>query len=141
MDIGKEEVFYSVLDQKTLVRSGKCRYGINESAEAAAETILNEICGSVFERVLLPGGLLRPISCNSFFVNDRMLFDAQNHVYGKSEYNFLTVVAHHIAVALQIPAIAIKPLSSDALKSCNRINGIREIDKKSRYLACRHHGA
>jgi len=143
LDIDKDVIIYAIIEhrKRKLIKKDYIKYTRSNDPVKTAGLLMKEINNLNPKKIFFPGGILKPSSSDYFFVDKNMYDDVKKDVYGKSDYNYLTAVAYHIAVKLQISAIAVKPLSSDTLKSLNRINGIENIVKRSRYHACQHHAA
>jgi len=141
LNINKDQIFYEVIEQSKLLKKDYIKYFKIDEPYKISVALIKEISYLHPNKILLPGGILKPSSSDYFIVNEDMYEDVKNDSYGKSDYNYLSAVAYHIAEKLQIQAIAVKPLSLDSLKSLNRINGIKNIVKSSRYHACQQHSA
>jgi len=134
---------YAIIEHKKrkLIKKGYIKYTRSDDSDKTARLLIKEMNDLPLKKIFFPGGILKPSSTDYLIVNKNMYNDVKKDVYGKSKYNYLTAVAYHIAEKLQIFAIVVKPLSLDRLKSLNRINGIKNIVKYSRYHACQQHAA
>ena len=136
LDISKDLIIYAIIAHGKLIKKGYVKYIRSDDPDRIAGVLIKEMYDLHPQKIFFPGGILKPNSSDYFIVNKNMYDDVKNHVYGKSKYNYLTAVAYLIAEKFQISAISVKPLSLDNLKSLNRINGMENIAKFSRYHAC-----
>ncbi|MFD3447809.1 butyrate kinase [Microbacteriaceae bacterium 4G12] len=88
---------------------------------------LNAVCGR--------GGLLRPIEGGTYTVNEVMLTDLRNGYSGHHASNLGGILAHEIALGLNIPAYIVDPVVVDELEDIARISGVAEMERKSIFHA------
>ncbi|SHK18310.1 butyrate kinase [Paramaledivibacter caminithermalis] len=81
------------------------------------------------------GGLLKPIKGGTYSVNEKMLEDLKVGVLGEHASNLGGILAHEIALNLNIPAFIVDPVVVDELQDVARISGMPEIDRKSIFHA------
>ncbi len=81
------------------------------------------------------GGLLRPVAGGTYLVNDRLLQDLRDGVYGEHASNLGGIIAYEIAKCLDIPAYIVDPVVVDELEPIARISGIPEIERRSIFHA------
>ncbi|MDL4841611.1 butyrate kinase [Aquibacillus rhizosphaerae] len=88
---------------------------------------INAVCGR--------GGLIRPIQGGTYLVNDYMLQDLKMGYNGDHASNLGGIIAHEIAVGLNIKAYIVDPVVVDELEPIARISGVPEIQRKSIFHA------
>lgn len=88
---------------------------------------LKAVCGR--------GGLLRPIESGTYAVNEQMLTDLKRGYAGQHASNLGGIIAHHIAVQLNIPAYIVDPVVVDELEPIARISGSALFERKSIFHA------
>lgn len=81
------------------------------------------------------GGLLKPLEGGTYAVNQRMLEDLKNGVYGEHASNLGGILAHEIGLELGIPAFIVDPVVVDELEPVARVTGIPEIRRRSVFHA------
>lgn len=81
------------------------------------------------------GGMLKPLSGGTYFVNNSMLDDLKNTRYGKHASNLGAVIANEIASSVNIPAFIVNPVVVDEFEPLARYSGIPEIPRKSAFHA------
>ncbi len=81
------------------------------------------------------GGLLKPIESGTYAVNDPMLVDLKKGVMGQHASNLGGILAHELALDLNIPAFIVDPVVVDELDEVARITGLPEVTRKSIFHA------
>lgn len=83
------------------------------------------------------GGLVRPIPSGVYRVNQKMLDDLRNELYGEHASNLGAVLAHVIAnsIGTNIPAFIVDPVVVDELDEIARISGHPELPRISIFHA------
>jgi butyrate kinase len=83
------------------------------------------------------GGLVRPIPSGVYRVNQKMLDDLRNELYGEHASNLGAVLAHEIAnsIGTNIPAFIVDPVVVDELDEIARISGHPELPRISIFHA------
>lgn len=81
------------------------------------------------------GGLLHPIPGGTYGVNPQMLEDLKKGIQGEHASNLGGVLAHEIAVQLNIPAFIVDPVVVDEMQDTARLSGMPEIPRKSIFHA------
>ncbi|RDU35185.1 butyrate kinase [Neobacillus piezotolerans] len=104
--------------------------------ETILETLDNEgINLSKLSAVCGRGGLLRPIEGGTYSVNSAMLEDLRNGYSGQHASNLGGIIAHEIAMGLNIPAFIVDPVVVDELENLARVSGFSLIERKSIFHA------
>jgi len=81
------------------------------------------------------GGLLHPIQGGTYGVNDAMLEDLKKGVQGEHASNLGGVLAHEIAIQLNIPAFIVDPVVVDEMEPVARYSGNPLLPRKSIFHA------
>jgi len=81
------------------------------------------------------GGLLRPLECGTYLVNQKMVKDLISAKYGEHASNLGAIIAFEIANQLNIEAYIVDPVVVDELQPVARISGIAEIERRSIFHA------
>lgn len=81
------------------------------------------------------GGLLRPISGGTYFVNEKMIADLRGESRGLHASNLGGLLAKAIADDLQIPAYIVDPVSVDEMEAVARISGMPDNPRESLFHA------
>lgn len=81
------------------------------------------------------GGLLKPIEGGTYSVNDAMIKDLKQGVLGQHASNLGGIIAHEIAMEINVPSFIVDPVVVDELDDVARISGMPEIDRKSIFHA------
>ncbi len=92
----------------------------------------NGVSAASLDAVVARGGLVRPIPCGTYLVNDRMLEDLRAGVCGVHASNLAPALARGIADEAQIPAFIVDPITVDELEPVARITGRPDIMRESR---------
>lgn len=90
-------------------------------------TELDAVCGR--------GGLLRPISGGTYYVNEEMLDDLKKGFSGQHASNLGGILANEIASKANIPAFIVDPVVVDEMQPIARISGFAPINRKSIFHA------
>ncbi len=83
------------------------------------------------------GGLVRPISSGVYRINQKMLDDLRNEVYGEHASNLGAILAFEIASTIgpNIPSFIVDPVVVDELDDIARISGHPELPRISIFHA------
>lgn len=87
------------------------------------------------DAVIGRGGLLKPISGGTYKVNEAMLKDLKEGVFGEHASNLGGVIAYEIASQLNIPSYIVDPVVVDELEDIARISGMHKIERISIFHA------
>lgn len=87
------------------------------------------------DAVIGRGGLLKPISGGTYKVNETMLKDLKEGVFGEHASNLGGVIAYEIASQLNIPSYIVDPVVVDELEDIARISGMYKIERISIFHA------
>lgn len=88
---------------------------------------LSAVCGR--------GGLLKPVDGGTYTVNPPMLHDLSIGLNGEHASNLGGIIAHEIAVGLNIYAYIVDPVVVDEMKDIAKFSGLPEIPRKSIFHA------
>ncbi|CAM4119203.1 butyrate kinase [Mesobacillus thioparans] len=77
------------------------------------------------------GGMLKPMSSGTYFVDDHLLEDARSGKYGNHASNLGSIIAAEIAREYQLPVFIVDPVGVDELIEEARISGLADIERKS----------
>ncbi|MCM3710944.1 butyrate kinase [Sporosarcina luteola] len=116
--------FDSVIDQYNFRKEA-----IHSSMEVGGirMTEIDAVCGR--------GGLLRPISGGTYYVNEEMLNDLRKGFSGQHASNLGGILANEIASEANIPAFIVDPVVVDEMQPIARISGFAPISRKSIFHA------
>ncbi|MCL2852226.1 MAG: hypothetical protein FWE20_04200 [Defluviitaleaceae bacterium] len=106
-----------------------------------ADKVLEALKADKVERVICPGGLLRPTPPGVYPICANALSDAKEQTHGDHLYNLVMAVAEAIARKCGAEALMIDPISSDELLPLNRMSSLSNVPKRSRYYAFEHRAA
>ncbi|MCX7908326.1 MAG: butyrate kinase [Ignavibacteria bacterium] len=83
------------------------------------------------------GGLVRPIPSGVYRINQKMLEDLRNEIYGEHASNLGAILAYEIAKTIgpQIPSFIVDPVVVDELDDIARISGHPELPRISIFHA------
>ncbi|NPV42435.1 MAG: butyrate kinase [Firmicutes bacterium] len=81
------------------------------------------------------GGLLKPISGGTYIVNEKMVNDLKQGLYGEHASNLGGLLAFEISRNLDIPAFIVDPVVVDEMEPIAKVSGIPEIERKSIFHA------
>lgn len=95
----------------------------------------NEINLTKLSAVVGRGGLLKPIQGGTYEVNDKMIEDLKAAERGEHASNLGGMIAHEIALQLNIPSFIVDPVVVDELSDVARISGMPEIERISIFHA------
>ena len=85
-----------------------------------------------FDAVVSRGGLVRPIPCGTYLINEKMLADLRSGVEGVHASNLGPAIADGIAKAAGIPAFIVDPITVDEMLPVAKITGRPDIVRESR---------
>lgn len=91
--------------------------------------------------VVAMGGLLRPVSCGTYRVNERMLRDARANLQGEHASNLGCAMAAVLAEEYRCEAYVVDPISVDELDPLARYSGHPLISRSSLSHALNLHAA
>jgi len=81
------------------------------------------------------GGLLRPLQSGTYRVNQEMLNQLKQGIYGEHASNLGAVLAYQIAQKVSISAYIVDPVVVDEMEKIAHISGIPELPRKSIFHA------
>lgn len=87
------------------------------------------------------GGLLKPLTCGTYRVNEAMLSDARANLQGEHASNLGCVLAYDLARKFGCPAFIIDPVSVDEFEPLARYSGHPLIQRKTLAHALNIHAA
>lgn len=90
------------------------------------EVVLNDL-----QAVVGRGGLLKPISGGTYYVDKEMLDDLKAERYGSHASNLGAVLAHEIAEKAGVDAYIVDPVVVDEFEEVARVSGLKGIDRRS----------
>jgi len=88
-----------------------------------------------FAAVVGRGGLLKPMVSGTYAVDDVMLKDLLNSLYGEHASNLGAILANMIAQEAGCPAFIVDPVVVDELEPVARLSGLPKIEKRSIFHA------
>jgi len=77
------------------------------------------------------GGLLRPLSAGTYFINEKMVNDLKEGRYGEHASNLGAIIAFNISKIYNIPSYIADPVSVDEFTEIARLSGLKEIQRIS----------
>jgi butyrate kinase len=86
---------------------------------------------SSLDAIVGRGGMLKPMTSGTYFVDDNLLEDARSGKYGNHASNLGSIIAVEIAEEYQLPAFIVDPVGVDELIDEARISGLADIKRKS----------
>ncbi|MDD4565553.1 MAG: butyrate kinase [Eubacteriales bacterium] len=109
---------------------------INDQKEYRIDLIYNTLSqGNIklsdIDAVIGRGGLGKPIEGGIYAINDAMLNDVKNAVYGDHAANLGAIIAKEMADSIKVPALVMDPVSVDEMEPEARISGLKEIPRVS----------
>ena len=93
---------------------------------------------STLSAVVGRGGLVRPIPCGTYLVNDMMISDLKRGIEGHHASNLGPALAKAIADKAGIPAYIVDPITVDEMEDVAKITGFPEITRQSRLHTLNH---
>lgn len=93
---------------------------------------------STLSAVVGRGGLVRPIPCGTYLVNDLMVNDLKEGKEGHHASNLGPALAKAIADIAKIPAYIVDPITVDEMEDVAKITGFPEITRQSRLHTLNH---
>ncbi|MGE5529785.1 MAG: butyrate kinase [Patescibacteria group bacterium] len=105
--------------------------------KAAILGILDELGEdrTAYAAVVGRGGLCKPIAGGVYVINELMLEDLRHSALGKHASSLAGLIAHELAMELNIPAYIVDPVVVDELEPVARVSGLPEIARKSLFHA------
>jgi len=102
---------------------------IIDALKEAGTTVseLAAICGM--------GGLIKPISSGTYYVNDTMVKDLKSGQYGDHASNLGGLIAHAIGTEIGKPAFIVDPVVVDEMIDVSRISGNPALERRSIFHA------
>lgn len=132
---GEREVFSQKIDHSVEdLRPYTAIFDQYEYRLGLIRTFLEEhqIDPATLSAVVGRGGLVRPIPCGTYLVNDSMLEDLRQGVEGHHASNLGPALAKGIADAANVPAYIVDPITVDEMDDVARLTGLPEIKRESR---------
>jgi len=77
------------------------------------------------------GGLGKPIEGGVYSINNAMLDDVKNAVFGDHVANLGPIIAKELADSINVPALVMDPVSVDEMEPVARISGLKELARIS----------
>jgi len=90
---------------------------------------------SKFAAVVGVGGLLKPIPCGTYLVNEKIINDLKNGKYGEHASNLGALLAFDLASKWNVPAFIVDPVVVDEMHECARFSGHPLIERRSHFHA------
>lgn len=87
--------------------------------------------GQAFAAVVGRGGLLPPLQCGTYGVNDAMLEELRAARRGEHACNLGALLARRFADAAAIPAFIVDPVTVDEWQPCARLSGTPLIERSA----------
>lgn len=81
------------------------------------------------------GGLLKPLTGGTYYINSKMINDLKSLKYGEHASNLGAVIAYEISALKDIPAFIVNPVVVDELETLARYSGLSCISRKSVFHA------
>jgi len=91
---------------------------------------VNSLCAVVGR-----GGLIRPIESGTYKVNDKMISDLKEGLFGDHASNLGAIIAKSIADSVNIDSFIVDPVVVDELSPLARISGLKGIERRSIFHA------
>lgn len=85
--------------------------------------------------IVARGGLIKPIASGVYAINQNMVNDLNNALYGQHASNLGALIANKIAEKYQVPAFIADPVVVDELWPVARISGLKNVKRKSLFHA------
>ncbi|NLY54761.1 MAG: butyrate kinase, partial [Firmicutes bacterium] len=95
------------------------------------EAFLKQTGMPLLAAVVGRGGLLSPVPSGTYLVDDKMLYDLQQGVYGQHASNLGGILARGLADPRQIPAYVVDPVSVDEFVPEARLSGLPQVARRS----------
>ncbi|MFP5237459.1 MAG: butyrate kinase [Acidobacteriota bacterium] len=84
-----------------------------------------------FAAVAGRGGLLPPLQCGTYLVNDAMLAELRAAPRGEHASNLGALLARRFADAAAVPAFIVDPVTADEWQGCARLSGLPLIERSA----------
>ncbi len=84
------------------------------------------------------GGLLAPMPGGTYKINEKMVRQLEQGLYGKHASNLAGLIAYDLGRRLNIPAYIVDPVVVDEMEPIARISGLPGIERKSIFHALNH---
>jgi butyrate kinase len=81
------------------------------------------------------GGLLKPIPCGTYLVNEKMISDLKSGKYGEHASNLGAILAFDLASEENLPAYIVDPVVADEMEAEARFSGHPVIERRSLFHA------
>lgn len=88
--------------------------------------------------IVARGGLLAPMVGGTYYVNELMVAQLEQGVYGKHAANLAGLIAFDLSKALGIPAFIVDPVVVDELIPVARFSGCPAVERRSVFHALNH---
>lgn len=128
----KQELHHEIEELENMSQNEEIAYRLELIKNSLNE---NSIDMNKTDAIIGRGGLLRPLKSGTYIVNEKMISDLKNAIYGKHASNFGGILALNIAQQYNIPAYIVDPVVVDEMDDIARISGIPEIPRKSIFHA------
>lgn len=89
------------------------------------------VCTGI-DAIVSRGGLVRPIPCGTYIINEAMVEDLRNGVEGHHASNLGPAIAYELSKEYGIPAYIVDPITVDELSPYARLTGVPGILRQSR---------
>jgi butyrate kinase len=90
---------------------------------------------SKFAAIVGIGGLLKPIPCGTYLVNEKMISDLKSGNYGEHASNLGAILAFDLASKESLPAFIVDPVVVDEMEAVARFSGHPTLERKSLFHA------
>lgn len=85
--------------------------------------------------IVARGGLLAPLVGGTYRINELMVRQLEQGIYGKHAANLGALIASHLGQELNIPAFVVDPVAVDEFTSLARLSGTPGIERRSLFHA------
>ncbi len=85
--------------------------------------------------IIARGGALRPLPSGTYRINDVMLHDLKEGVYGLHASNLGAVLAHRLAEKINVESFIVDPITVTELEDIAKISGLPDIERVSIFHA------
>ena len=88
--------------------------------------------------IVARGGLLAPIAGGTYSINQTMVDELAQSLYGKHASNLAALIAYELAQSLNIPSFIVDPVVVDELEPLARVSGTPHFERQSIFHALNH---
>jgi len=90
---------------------------------------------SSFNGIIGRGGLLKPMAGGIYQINNRMLHDLNQSIFGEHASNLGAIIANDLSLKAKCPAFIADPVVVDEMGELAKISGIKDIQRRSIFHA------